>query len=158
MSEHTNTADHDPHATIALPPPDRDISSREDIAIFVTDFYRDVAMDDLLGPIFDAEHVHWAQHVDKLTDFWAWQLIGERGYEGNPLLAHVPIDAKHPFSDAHFARWLEMFTTTIDLHYVGPTAQTAKQRAAKMASAMQRLLHGRSASADHPITPYLTTR
>ena len=79
-----------------------DLDNRERISRFVRDFYRDVAQDDLLGPIFADAHVDWPSHLDKLTDFWAWQLLGEPGYEGNPLRAHEPIDAATPFTDEHF--------------------------------------------------------
>ena len=124
-------------ATIA-----HDLDDRDRISRFVRDFYRDVAQDDLLGPIFADAHVDWPTHLDTLTDFWAWQLLGETGYEGNPLRAHEPIDAATPFTDEHFARWLDLFTETVDLRYRGPHAELAKHRAALMARALCRLLRG----------------
>ncbi len=36
----------------------------------------------------------WPSHIETLTDFWAWQLLGERGYETNPLRAHEPVHAR----------------------------------------------------------------
>ena len=92
-------------------------------------------MDELLGPIFEAAHVDWPSHIDTLTAFWAWQLLGEQGYEGNPLRAHEPVHEVTPFADEHFERWLELFTGTIDEHFVGPSAEAAKVRARGMASA-----------------------
>lgn len=117
-----------------------DIRTTDDIELLVRAFYRDVATDDLLGPIFAAAEVDWPSHIDTLTRFWAWQLLGERGYEGNPLLAHTPVHERWPFAEAHFTRWLELFTSTIDTHFAGSGAEAAKQRAAKMASALRRLL------------------
>ena len=73
-----------------------DIADRGDVARLVIAFYRDVAMDDLLGPTFAAARVDWPEHIEKLTDFWAGQLFGERGYEGNPLRAHEPVHARTP--------------------------------------------------------------
>ena len=118
----------------------RDLNSHARITEFVRDFYRQVAMDDVLGPVFAAAHVDWAAHIPKLADFWAKQLLGEPGYEGNPLRAHEPVDARTPFTNAHYERWLELFRTTIDDGYAGPYAELAKARAARMASALRRLL------------------
>ena len=130
-----------------------DLADRTDIELLVRSFYRYAAMDELLGPIFSAAHVDWPSHIDTLTDFWAWQLLGERGYVGNPLRAHEPIHARTPFSDAHFERWLEMFAGTVDEHFRGPTAEMAKARAARMAHALRRLLAGQHADPSTPIEP-----
>ena len=135
-----------------------DIAGRDDVELLVRAFYRDAATDDLLGPIFEAAAVDWPAHIDKLTDFWAWQLLGAPGYDGNPLRAHEPIHAQVPFRAAHFARWLELFTATVDAYFAGPVAEIAKQRATKMAHALQRILSGVHSPGDHPTTPYLTTR
>ncbi len=127
-----------------------DLTDRTDIELLVRSFYRYAAMDELLGPIFSAAHVDWPSHIDTLTEFWAWQLLGERGYVGNPLRAHEPIHERTPFADAHFERWLELFAGTVDEHFRGPTAEMAKARAAKMAHALRRLLAGQHGD---PSTP-----
>jgi hemoglobin len=128
-----------------------DLRLRRDVELLVRTFYRAAAMDDLLGPVFAAAHVDWPDHIATVTDFWMWQLFGVRGYEGNPLVAHRPAHAATPFTDAHFGRWLELFTETVDELFEGPTAELAKARAAKMARALQRLLRGESAPGDVPI-------
>lgn len=133
-----------------------DIRNRADIERLVTDFYRFAAMDELLGPVFAAAHVEWPDHIDTVTDFWSWQLLGERCYEGNPLRAHEPSHARTPFTDAHFERWLELFVSTVDDRFVGPTAELAKQRAAKMARALRRLLDHGHGPADAPAEPLWT--
>ena len=142
------------HATV----PVGDLATRDDIESLVREFYRDVATDDLLGPIFSAAEVDWPTHIATLTDFWAWQLLGQRGYDGNPLRAHEPIHRRCPFADAHFARWLDLFTTTVDVHFVGPHAEVAKQRAAKMAHALQRLLADQPGDPGAPIHPFVVRR
>ena len=126
----------------------QDVATRRDVELLVRTFYRAAAMDDLLGPVFAAAEVDWPHHLATVADFWMWQLLGVRGYEGNPLRAHEPIDRVMPFTDAHFARWLTLFTETVDELFEGPTAELAKARAAKMAQALQRLLRGESARGD----------
>jgi hemoglobin len=127
-----------------------DIRTRDDVRRFVVAFYRDVAMDDRLGPIFAAARVDWNQHNERLTDFWAWQLLGQPGYDTNPLRAHEPVHDRTPFAAAHYERWLELFEATIDEHFAGPNAELAKRRAAKMAAALRRLLEGQSAAGGQP--------
>jgi hemoglobin len=128
-----------------------DLATRRDVERLVRTFYRAAAMDSVLGPIFAAAHVDWPTHLATVTDFWMWQLLGVRGYEGNPLIAHRPAHAATPFTDAHFARWLELFDETVDELFEGPTADLAKARAAKMARALQRLLRGESAPGAVPM-------
>lgn len=135
-----------------------DIVDRADVERLVVAFYRYAAMDEVLGPVFAAAHVDWPGHIETLTDFWAWQLLGQRGYEGNPLRAHEPVHAHTPFSDAHFERWLDLFTSTIDEQFSGPIAEMAKGRATKMAAAMRRLLLGKHGAASEPIEPMWPTR
>lgn len=130
-----------------------DITDRADVERLVRDFYRQAAMDELLGPAFSAAHVDWGAHVATLTDFWSWQLLGEPGYEGQPLRAHQPAHARTPFSAAQYERWLELFCDTVDSGFRGPIADAAKQRARKMAHALERLLSGESASGGLPLEP-----
>ena len=122
--------------------PTDDITGRADVERFVRDFYRQAAMDGVLGPIFFAAELDWNAHIRTLTDFWSWQLFGERGYTGNPLRAHEPVHRRTPFTALHYERWLELFVGTVDALFVGPVAELAKARGRKMASAMQRLLDG----------------
>lgn len=131
--------------------PPGDIVDRDDVERLVRDFYRQAAMDEVLGPVFEAARVRWDAHIATLVDFWSWQLFGERGYVGNPLRAHAPAHQRTPFTDAHYGRWLELFESTVDALFTGPVAELAKGRARKMASAMQRLLAGVSAGGETPI-------
>lgn len=130
-----------------------DISDRFDIELLVRNFYRDAAMDDLLGPVFEAAQVNWNAHIETLTDFWAWQLLGEARYQGQPLRAHEPVHARTPLSHDMYERWLELFCDTVDTSFQGPRAEVAKVRGRKMAAAMERLLSGVSASGAEGIEP-----
>jgi len=134
-----------------------DIGGRAHVERFVRDFYRQAAMDDVLGPVFAAAGMDWNKHIETLVEFWSWQLFGVRGYEGNPLRAHEPVHARTPFTPHHYDRWLELFVDTIDNLFSGPVAELAKARAHKMATAMQRLLNGVSDAGDAPIDAVWTS-
>ena len=123
-----------------IPGAARDLTDEGDIERLVVDFYRAAAMDAVLGPVFEAAHVDWPQHIATIKAFWSWQLLGIRGYDGNPLLAHRPSHARTPFTVAHFERWCTLFVETVDASFTGPRADAAKVRALKMAGALQRLL------------------
>ena len=121
-----------------------DLDSVEGIEVLVREFYRRVAVDDLLGPVFAGTEVDWAAHLPKMVEFWSWQLLGVRGYEGQPFPVHREVAERYPLGAEQFGRWLELFDDTIDEHFAGPIAELAHVRAAKMASALQRLLALRS--------------
>jgi hemoglobin len=132
-------------STAPLPPAPttgRDIEDVADLEDLVRGFYRDVAMDDVLGPVFRAAGVDWSAHIPKLVDFWTWQLFGERVYTGQPMQAHVTAHRRTPFTERHYERWLELFTAAVDDRFRGPVAEQAKARAGKVASSMRRLLGG----------------
>ena len=131
--------------------PARDLADRHDVERLVRDFYRDAAMDDLLGPVFEAAHVDWPAHIATLTDFWSWQLLGQPVYDGQPLRAHEPVPARTPLTNAHYVRWVQLFCDTVDAAFAGPRADAAKVRGRKMAAAMERLLAGVSAPGNVPI-------
>ena len=134
-----------------------ELTTRDDVALLMRSFYRYAAMDEVLGPVFTAAHVNWDVHIATVIDFWAWQLLGERGYTGHPLRAHEPAHASTPFTDAHYERWLDLFVSTVDEHFVGATAEVAKGRAAKMAAALQRLMEGVHGQGSAPTEPVWAT-
>ncbi len=108
-------------AGAALPPPTHDLNTPEEIGEMVRRFYRGVAQDDLLGPIFnDVARVDWNEHLPKLTAFWCRALLGITGYAGNPFQAHARVNDEAPFRVEHFQRWLDLFTDTLESGWVGP--------------------------------------
>ena len=88
-------------------------------------------MDDVLGPVFEAAHVNWNAHIATLIDFWSWQLLGEPGYDGQPLRAHEPVHARTPLVARALRRWIELFCDTIDTSFDGPRAEIAKAAVAR---------------------------
>jgi hemoglobin len=104
----------------------RDLDSPDQIAEMVTRFYRDVAQDDLLGPVFeDVAQVDWSEHLPKLTAFWCRALLGIEGYVGNPYRAHSLVNDRAPLSIAHFERWLALFHETLEAGWRGPNVDRA---------------------------------
>jgi hemoglobin len=122
--------------------PTADLATEADIERLVRDFYREAAVDDVLGPVFEAAEVDWAEHIPKVTAFWAWQLIGGRRYDGRPLRSHERVNGLVPFTEAHYERWLELFTDTLHDGWAGPVADLAERRARLMARSMRRVLAG----------------
>lgn len=128
-----------------------DITDARDVRGLLVDFYRAAMMDDLLGPVFEGEVADWEHHIDTVTAFWVWQLLGERGYEGQPLRAHEPLHRRTPLTGPMFERWVQLFCDTVDSRFQGSVAEVAKARGRKMAAAMERLLAGESDSGSEEI-------
>ncbi len=123
---------------------DGDLDSPEKVAEMVRRFYQDVAQDDLLGPMFnDVAQVDWSEHLPKLTGFWCRALFGIEGYVGNPFRAHALVHAQRAFTTAHFERWLELFTDTVELGWEGPVAEQALALANNVARVHHARLVGR---------------
>lgn len=117
-----------------------DLDSRGEIHDLVVGFYREVAFDDLLGPIFcDVAKVDWSSHVPKLVDYWSRVLLGQRGYDGFILTPHQRIHGLQPFRPELFDRWYLLFVEAVDDRWRGPIAERAKIHAARMS----RILAGR---------------
>ena len=135
-----------------LPPPHRgrDLDSREEIAEFVTRFYRDIAQDDRFHLYFETiAHVDWHAHTLELTDFWTGILLGPPDREADDVIdAHRRLDDAAPFDRALFDRWLEILDTTLDDGWVGPLTELARSRGHGYAWAMAKRFAGINIRAD----------
>jgi hemoglobin len=108
-----------------------DITNLEDIKLLVDSFYGKIREDEMLADIFNGViEDRWPAHLEKMYSFWQTVLLEEYTYYGSPFPPH----AKLPVDKAHFDRWLELWSRTIDDNYSGPTATEAKWRAEKMAA------------------------
>lgn len=125
-----------PRSTSSPRSPRADIAGVADIAVLVRRFYQAVIPDPLLGPIFGGFGVDWSAHIPKMVDFWAGRLLGEPGYQGNPVAAHQPVLDRFPFGPIELERWLELWDETIDELFAGPVAELAKTRARFAAGAI----------------------
>jgi hemoglobin len=115
-----------------------DITTRADIERLVDTFYAQVRADEILAPIFDdAAHTDWAHHLPKMYDFWETVLFGAPAYRGQPIGIHVELATRVPLGEREFGRWLTLFVATVDAAFLGPQADEAKRRAARIASVMQ---------------------
>ena len=108
----------------------KDIETKEDIQLFVNEFYAKVQKDNLLAPVFALRIQNWQPHLERMYRFWNTVLFFQRDYKGNPFSKHIglPVDARH------FQQWVTLFCTTIDNHFEGVKAEEVKQRAARMAA------------------------
>lgn len=118
-----------------------DLDARGQIHNMVVAFYRELVMDEVLGPIFEeVAEVDWSEHIPQLIDYWCRVLLGDRSYRGTILIAHRHVHDQLPFTTEHFDRWYGMFTSTIDQQWSGPYADMAKAHAAKIAASLARQL------------------
>lgn len=111
-----------------------DISSRTDVKLLVSEFYKKVRKDEFLGPFFNEVILNWDEHIENLTNFWESSLFLKTKYYGNPLEAHVKVDAQNNYSinEHHFGVWLNLWYQTVEELFVGDYAENAKRRARKM--------------------------
>ncbi len=100
-----------------------------DIKTFVDVFYTKVRADDLLAPVFESRISDWQPHLSKMYNFWNAVLFQGRDYNGNPFAHHVSLPVDHH----HFERWIILFYETLDEHFDGVVAETAKLRSATIA-------------------------
>ncbi|WP_430468517.1 group III truncated hemoglobin [Winogradskyella ouciana] len=111
-----------------------DIKTRDDIFLLVSEFYKKVRRDNVLGPFFNDTIQDWDTHLQHLTTFWESSLFLKTKYYGNPLEAHVKVDKAHnnSITELHFGLWLNLWFETIDELFEGDYAENAKRRARKM--------------------------
>mgnify|MGYP000975890385 FL=1 len=120
----------------------KDINTRADIFLLVSQFYEKVRADKILGPFFNETIKDWDAHLEHLTTFWETSLFMTRKldhkYHGNPLEAHVKVDKQFNYAidNIHFGIWLNLWYQTIDELFEGDYADNAKRRARKMGTFM----------------------
>ena len=114
------------------------LDRREEINLLINIFYARVRQDSMLGPIFNTVIQNWPEHLERLTDFWETNLLFTRNYKGNPIQVHAEVDRQvnGSITIEHFGRWLELWYSTIDEHFMGLNAEKAKNRARNMSTHM----------------------
>ena len=125
----------------------RDIASRADCERLVRSFYGRAFADPIIGFLFtDVARLDLEAHVPRITSFWETILLGARSYGGGAFRPHAALHAKAPLREAHFRRWVALWTETVDELFAGERAELAKAHAARVATAF----HGRLQTMDPP--------
>ena len=121
----------------------RDLDSRTEIHDLVVAFYREIALDDLLGPVFaEVAEVDWSVHIPRLIDYWCRVLLRQPCFDGNILAPDQRIHELEAFHSELFDRWLRLFIVAVDDHWQGPMADAAKAHASRMATTLARRILG----------------
>ncbi len=102
------------------------------IRVMVERFYGRTQQDELLGPIFAERVADWDAHYAKMTRFWSSATMRAGTYSGRPIEAH----RFGGFTQAHFARWLELFTATANEVFDAQNAAMFVNLGQKMASSI----------------------
>ena len=115
----------------------------------MNEFYGKVREDEMIGDIFELViEGRWPQHLETMYRFWQTVLLNEHSYKGSPFLPHATL----PVEQAHFDRWLALFSETIDASFEGKNAEKAKWQGERMASMfLSKILHYRK----NPAQPLL---
>ena len=116
----------------------RDIETRADLELLLTEFYKIVPFDAEIGHHFDG--VDLKSHLPVIVDFWEKVLFGKQVYFGNPLTVHEKLHEKSPLTLEHFRHWVEIFSAVIDKLFVGTQAENAKLRAKMIAYSLHQRL------------------
>ncbi|MFN3875739.1 MAG: group III truncated hemoglobin [Flavobacteriales bacterium] len=111
-----------------------DIRTAEDIDALVRAFYERARPDPLIGRFFVG--LVWDRHIPRITAFWRMVLLGDRGYQGDPMTAHVQLAQRMPVRPEHFKQWLMLWEAAVEELFDGPKADEAKQRARTIAAVM----------------------
>ena len=115
----------------------KDIHNREDIMLLVDTFYKNVALNKEIGPIFtDVAKVDWSHHLPKMYDFWESILFGKAIYKGNPMLSHFALNEQTPLQTKAFETWKNLFFQTVDDLFAGTNADQIKHKAQSIADLM----------------------
>lgn len=118
--------------------PKKDMSSRQDIELFIRAFYEKVRKDATIGIIFtELVTINWEHHIKLITDFWETILLDNPVYKNNAMEVHYEIHAMYPLGKQHFDAWLNLFNQTLDEMYEGSITSTAKKRALAIAQLME---------------------
>ena len=117
----------------------KDIETRADIELLVTEFYSLAIPDPLIGHHFVT--LDMRSHVPVMVDFWEKTILGNPVYFGNPLIAHQTLHEKMPMAPEQFLRWVKIFIETVDRLFEGEMADNAKLRGRMIADSLNQRLN-----------------
>lgn len=105
----------------------------EEIDTVVRDFYARIRSHPVLGPVFANHVTDWPEHEAKIAGFWRNAILFERGYAGNPMMAHV---AAGDVTVEMFAPWLDLFESVLRRHLAPPAAEAWNQLARRIGQSL----------------------
>ncbi len=116
-----------------------DIQTREDIKVFIHQFYGVLLKDAELNHFFEGLMTHdkLQHHLTIIVDFWEDILLKTTNYSNNAMKPHLALHKNKPFLTKHFDIWLGHFNTTIDSNFKGEKVEFAKTRALSIATVMK---------------------
>ena len=115
----------------------QDIKSSQDIKHLVDKFYDKALKDDLIGVFFiDVAKINLEKHLPIMYAFWESILLKNHTYRRNAFLPHMDLHRKKTMTKEHFERWTDLFINTVNEHFCGVNAETAKERAVQIAQMM----------------------
>lgn len=116
----------------------KDISTREDLGLLVSEFYRKATIDPVIGHFFTTVvKLDFSQHIPLITSFWENILLDGTSYKGGTMFKHIMLNQLSPMQPGHFQRWLALWEETVNAHFQGPKASEAVTRAHSIAGIMQ---------------------
>jgi len=131
-----------PDTTTGTDPVQPDLADRGDIDRLLVAFYSQALVDPLLGPVFAAARLDLETHLPVIGNFWERSLLRTGSYGGQPMAVHRHLHELLPLTGPMFDRWLALWAETVDEGFSGPVATSAKETAARVATAMQAQLAG----------------
>lgn len=121
--------------------PGPELCTEAEITRLVHEFYAQVRIDPMLGPIFGEHVADWPAHLDLLVDFWSAMLRGTRRFRGAPMSKHLVLPG---LSSELFAQWLRLFhqvTATLGNPAMQAQADAMAERIAETFWQRYRLQH-----------------
>lgn len=116
-----------------------DISSKKDIKMIITEFYKKLLKDDKMLPFFEeiVNKNKLEHHLEIITDFWNDILFDTTTYKNNTMQKHLDKNVFVQFKKEHFVIWTSYFFNTINANFKGEIAKRMKNRATSIATVMQ---------------------
>lgn len=97
-----------------------DTYEESEIHQLVHDFYDDIRVHAVLGPIFNKHIEDWDHHLAIMVDFWSSLLCRSARYSGSPMMKHARLPE---LSAELFCAWLAQFEISTARH---PNQQLAR--------------------------------
>ena len=116
-----------------------DITSRNDIKLIISQFYKKLLVDENMIPFFEdiVANNSLDHHLEIITDFWNDIIFNTTTYKNNTMQKHLDKNKFVAFKKEHFLIWTSYFLDTIDSYFNGDNAHIMKNRARSIATVMQ---------------------